>query len=254
MLFDTHAHLQDELIQESLEQILSRAEASGVEKIACVGFDMESSRKALALAQKYKQIVALVGVHPHDADSLDEKALGELYTMARDPRVAAIGEIGLDYYRDLSPRDVQKKAFIAQIKLAQDIGKPIAIHDRDAHQDVMEIVKKEKGGKNEGILHCFSGSLPMAVEMMKEGFYISFAGPVTFKNARKPQEAAARIPLDRILIETDCPYLAPEPFRGKVNEPAHVEHVARKIAELKNKTCEEVGYITTRNANRIYRC
>ncbi|MEA1960571.1 MAG: TatD family hydrolase [Bacillota bacterium] len=253
MLFDTHAHLQDELIQEGLEQILSRAEQAGLERIACVGFDLPSSQKAVQLARKYKQIVALVGIHPHDAESLNEQAMEELYRLARDPQVVAIGEIGLDYYRDLSPKEAQHQAFVAQIKLAQEVGKPIAIHDRDAHQDVMDIIKKEKAGKNNGIFHCFSGSLPMAVEMMKEGFYISFAGPVTFKNAKKAHEVAAKIPLDRILIETDCPYLTPEPYRGQVNEPAHVEQVARKLAELRNKSYEEISYLTTRNANQIYR-
>jgi TatD DNase family protein len=253
MLFDTHAHLQDELLQEDLEAILSRASQAGVENIACVGYDLASSQKALQLARKYKQIYALVGIHPHDAESMNEQVMEDLFSMARDPKVVAIGEIGLDYYRDLSPREIQKKVFTAQIKLAQEIGKPIVIHDRDAHQDVVDTIKKEKAGKNEGILHCFSGSLPMAIDVMKEGFYISFAGPLTFKNAKKPQEVATRIPLDRILIETDCPYLTPEPFRGKVNEPAHVNHVARKLAELKQKSYEEICYLTTRNAKKVYR-
>lgn len=252
MLFDTHAHLQDELLEDKLEEILARAREAGVEKIACVGYDMPSSRQALELARKHKEIYALVGIHPHDADQLNERSLAELYQMAKDPKVVAIGEIGLDYYRDLSPRDLQQKAFTAQMKLAQEIGKPIAIHDRDAHQDVFDLVKQEKGGKNGAILHCYSGSLPLSIEFMKMGFYISFAGPLTFKNAKRAQEVAAKISLDRILVETDCPYLTPEPHRGKTNEPAHVRLVAEKLAELRGRSYDEIAFLTYRNSCQAY--
>lgn len=165
----------------------------------------------------------------------------------------AIGEIGLDFYRDLSPRDVQRQAFVQQIKLAQELSKPIVIHDRDAHQEVLDTIRREKAGSNGGIMHCYSGHLPLAIDLMKEGFHISFAGPVTFKNARKSHEVAAHIPLDRLLIETDCPYLTPEPLRGKSNEPAYVVHVAEAIARLRRKPVEEIAYLTSRNAAQVYR-
>lgn len=253
MLFDTHAHLQNELLEDQFEQIMERARQAGVEKIACVGYDLPSSQQALKLAQKHEEICAVAGVHPHDAKDLDESSLAELYQLARDPQVVAIGEIGLDYYRDLSPRDLQQKAFIAQIKLAREVGKPIVIHDRDAHQDVFDIIKQEGGGKDGGIMHCYSGNLPLAIEFMKRGFYISFAGPLTFKNSRRAQEVASKISLDRILVETDCPYLTPEPYRGKTNEPAYVRYVADKLAELRGRNKDEMAFMTYRNACEAYR-
>jgi TatD DNase family protein len=219
----------------------------------CIGYDLESSQEAVQLAQRYPQIYAVVGVHPHDAKQLDQNTLDELYKLAREPKVVAIGEIGLDFYRDLSPRDVQRQAFVQQIKLAQELSKPIVIHDRDAHQEVLDTIRREKAGSNGGIMHCYSGHLPLAIDLMKEGFHISFAGPVTFKNARKSHEVAAHIPLDRLLIETDCPYLTPEPLRGKSNEPAYVVHVAEAIARLRRKPVEEIAYLTSRNAAQVYR-
>lgn len=253
MLIDTHAHLQDEDLKNDLKNVLARAAEAGVEKIVCVGYDIKSSQEALNLARKYRQVYAVVGVHPHDAARLDQKALEKLYTMAKDPRVVAIGEIGLDFYRDLSPREQQRQAFREQIKLAQELGKPIVIHDRDAHQEVLDIIKSEKAGKNQGIMHCYSGELPLATDLIKEGFYISFAGPLTFKNARKAHEVAMKIPMDKILVETDCPYLAPEPFRGKLNEPANVKYTAARLAELRNKGAEEIAYLTNLNAKKVYR-
>lgn len=253
MLIDTHAHLQDEDLKKDLEMVLKRAQEAGLEKIICIGYDLASSQEALQLARKYRQVHAVVGIHPHDAESLNDETLDKLYQLARDQRVVAVGEIGLDFYRDLSPRELQRQAFRAQIKLAQEIGKPIVIHDRDAHQEVMEIIKAEKGGKNQGIMHCYSGALPMANELIKLGFYISFAGPLTFKNAHKAQEVAVKIPMDRILVETDCPYLSPEPFRGKLNEPARVRYVAAKLAELRNKNFDEIAYLTNLNARKVYK-
>jgi TatD DNase family protein len=252
-MFDTHAHLQDKNLRGDLENVLNRAREAGVEKITCVGYDLPSSQEAVMLARKYKDVYAAVGVHPHDAETLNQESLEKLRNLAKDPNVVAIGEIGLDYYRDLSPREKQKEAFIEQIKLSQEIGKPIIIHDRDAHQDVMDIVKKYKAGKNQGIMHCYSGSLQMAIESIKEGFYISFAGPVTYKNAKKAQEVAAKVPMDRLLVETDCPYLTPEPLRGKLNEPAHVRFVVQKIADLRRQHPDEIAYLTGRNARNIYR-
>lgn len=253
MLFDTHAHLQDRKLRSDLDKLLQRATEAGVEKITCVGYDLPSSQEAVNIARRYKQVYAAVGVHPHDAKTLNEETLRKLLELARDPRVVAIGEIGLDYYRDLSPRDQQKEAFIAQIKLAQEIGKPIIIHDREANQDVMDTLKKYKAGKNGGIMHCYSGSLPLAIEAIKAGFYISFAGPLTYKNARRSQEVAARLPMDRLLVETDCPYLTPEPLRGRLNEPAHVHYVAEKMAALRGQHPDEIAYLTGRNARQVYR-
>lgn len=253
MYTDTHAHLQKELLRGGLEQVLERAQAADVTTIMCIGYDLDSSQEAVQLAQRYPQIYAVVGVHPHDAKQLDQDTLDELYKLARERKVVAIGEIGLDFYRDLSPRDVQRQAFVQQIKLAQELGKPIVIHDRDAHQEVLDTIRREKAGSNGGIMHCYSGHLPLAIDLMKEGFHISFAGPVSFKNARKAQEVAAHIPLDRLLIETDCPYLTPEPLRGKPNEPAYVVHVAQAIAQLRRKSVEEIAYLTSRNADQVYR-
>ncbi|MDD4171865.1 MAG: TatD family hydrolase [Syntrophomonas sp.] len=251
-MFDTHAHLQDRKLRGDVENILQRAREAGVEKITCIGYDLPSSQEAVLLAHKYKQIYAGVGVHPHDAQTLTPEVLEKLRVLAKDPKVVAIGEIGLDYYRDLSPRDKQMEAFIEQIKLAHDIGKPIVIHDRDANQDVIDTIKKYKAGKNGGIMHCYSGNLPLAIEAIKAGFYISFAGPLTYKNARQPQEVVVKIPMDRLLVETDCPYLTPEPLRGKINEPAHVRYVVEKMAALRNQHPDEVAYLTARNARKVY--
>jgi TatD DNase family protein len=252
MLIDTHAHIQDRKYKSDLKDVLKRAQNAGVERIICIGIDYDSSCEAVELARKYPQIHAVVGVHPHDAKTLNQEIISKLYQLARDPQVVAIGEIGLDYYRDLSPREQQKIAFIEQIKIAKELRKPVVIHDRDAHQEILDIIKKEKAGKNQGIMHCYSGYLPLAVELMKQGFYISFAGPLTFKNARKAHEVAAKIPIEKILIETDCPYLTPEPLRGKRNEPAYVKYVAQKMADIRKKSIEEIAYITGLNAKRVF--
>lgn len=253
MFTDTHAHLQDKALRSDLGPVLERAREAGVTTIVCVGYDLQSSQEAVQLAQKHSQIYAVVGVHPHDARELDQNVLEKLSQLAREPKVVAIGEIGLDFYRDLSPRDEQRRAFVEQIKLAQELGKPIVIHDRDAHQEVLETIRREKAGINGGIMHCYSGYLPLAIDLMKQGFHISLAGPLSFKNARKTHEVAANIPLDRILIETDCPYLTPEPLRGQRNEPAFVVHVADALAKLRRKPIEEIGYLTSRNAAAAYR-
>lgn len=253
MLIDTHAHIQDKEFKKDLPEVLDRAEKAGLEKIICVGYDYETSVEAVALARKYPQVRAVVGIHPHDASSLTPDILQKLYTLAREPEVVAIGETGLDFYRNLSTPEQQRKAFVEQVKLAQELYKPVVIHDREAHQEVLDIIKKEKAGKNEGIMHCYSGHLPLAIELIKAGFYISFAGPLTFKNAQKTHEVAAKIVMERILIETDCPYLTPEPWRGKRNEPAYVASTARKLAELRRKSVEEIAYITNLNAKKVYR-
>jgi TatD DNase family protein len=204
------------------------------------------------LARRYQAIRAVVGIHPHDAHTVSNDSLDELFKLAQDPKVVAIGEIGLDFYRNLSPRDAQVEGFKAQIRLAKEIGKPVVIHDRDAHAEVFSIIKQEKAGINSGILHCYSGHLPLAIDLMREGFYISFAGPLTFRNAKKTQEVAAHIPLDKILVETDCPYLSPEPFRGRRNEPLLVKEIVKKLAAIRGQSYEETAYITSRNTKKVF--
>ncbi|NLJ72114.1 MAG: TatD family hydrolase [Syntrophomonadaceae bacterium] len=253
MYIDSHAHIQDSKFKNDLADILKRAKEADVEKIICVGYDYNSSYEAVNLAKKYEEVYAVIGIHPHDAKSYTEEIAAKLFDLAKEPKVVAIGEMGLDFYRDLSPRDVQADVFRAQIKLAQELYKPIVIHDRDAHNEVLKIVKEEKAGKNEGVMHCYSGHVPLAIEFMKLGFYISIAGPITYKNARKTQEVAAKIPLDKMLIETDCPYLTPEPYRGKRNEPSYVVEVAKKIGELRGKTADEIGYMTSLNTKKLFR-
>ncbi|HHU33556.1 MAG: TatD family hydrolase [Zhaonellaceae bacterium] len=253
MLFDTHAHLNDEAFTEELEKVLVRAQEAGVGSIANIGYDLPSSRRAIEIAKLYSSCYAAVGIHPHDAKSVTDKTYDELEKLLQEPKVVAVGEIGLDYYRDLSPRDKQQAVFREQIQLAKEYKLPITIHDRDAHGDILEIIKEEQAGEYGGILHCFSGSWEMAKVCMKLGFHISLAGPVTFKNARKLQEIALKIPLDFLLLETDCPYLAPEPYRGKRNEPAYVAEVAKFIADLKNMELKELARITTSNAKIVFR-
>jgi TatD DNase family protein len=253
MLFDTHTHLNDPKLYADLENVLARAKAAGVEKMAVVGYDWPSSLMSVRLAEKYAGTIwSIVGIHPYDADSWNEELAAKLQSLALEKSVVAVGEMGLDYYRDICSKEDQKKAFIAQIELAKAIKKPIVIHNRDAHGDMLQILKQQKAGENGGILHCFSGSLEMAKECIKMGFYISFAGPITYQNARNLQHAAKHIPLENILVETDCPYLSPHPYRGKINEPARVTLVAAKIAEIKNIDVKEVEKVTTNNALRLF--
>ena len=227
-----------------------------------VGTDLASSHTAVALAESYPQIYAAVGVHPHDAKTLTGDVLEELRALALHPQVVAIGEIGLDFYRDLSPRDKQRHAFKQQLALAAEIGKPVIIHDRDAHSEVMAILRRwacpersrrvEGNQKPVGVLHCFSGDLAMAQEAIELGFYISIAGPVTFKNARRLRELVRQLPLEKLLVETDCPYLSPHPCRGKRNEPAYVKLVAQEVARIKKVSLEAVAHITSDNAQALF--
>lgn len=251
-LFDTHAHLDDKKYDQDREQMLKRAQDKGIMHIVNVGYDLFSSQRSIRLAEQYSFIHAAVGIHPHDAAEADEEVFNKIAMLAQHPKVVAIGEMGLDYFRDLSPRDVQQQVFRRQLGLAREKGKPIIIHDRDAHGDIMNILKEEQAWQIGGILHCFSGSWEMAQECLDMGFYISIAGPVTFNNARKLVEIAAKIPLNRLLVETDAPYLTPEPYRGKRNESAHVYYVAEKIAEVRNIPLEELAEATTSNGLRVF--
>ncbi|MBP2639220.1 MAG: hydrolase, TatD family [Firmicutes bacterium] len=251
-LFDTHAHIDDEQFDADREDVIIRAAEKGVKYILCAGASMESSARAVALAESHPDVYAAVGVHPHDAGTVNEEDYLQLAQWATLPKVAAIGEIGLDYYYDLSPRDVQKTVFGRQLDLARQVGKPFIIHDRDAHGDILDIVRKQAQGLS-GVFHCFSGSWEMAKELLKLGYYLAIGGPVTFKNAAKVQRVAAQIPLDRLLIETDCPYLTPHPHRGHRNEPAYVRLVAEEIARIRNISLEELAAATTFNAKQLFK-
>ncbi|WP_042353280.1 TatD family hydrolase [Bacillus massiliigorillae] len=252
MLFDTHAHLNAEQYEEDLEAVIERAQAEGVSKIVVVGFDKPTITKAMELAESYSFIYASVGWHPVDAIDMTEDDLVWIEELAAHPKVVALGEMGLDYHWDKSPKEIQKEVFRKQIALAKRVKLPIIIHNREATQDIMNILKEEGAEEVGGIMHCFSGSAEIAKECIKMNFYISFGGPVTFKNAKNVKEVAAQIPLDRLLVETDCPYLTPHPFRGKRNEPGYVKLVAEQIAELKNLSFEEIANITTENAKKLF--
>lgn len=253
MLFDTHAHIDDNRFKGETEQVIARAKEQGVSLLVNVGYDLLHARQSIELAEKYPFIYASVGLHPHDAKEADNVFWQEIYKLARHPKVVAIGEIGLDYYYDHSPRDVQREVFRRQIQVAKDLQLPIIIHNRDAHQDTLKIVREEKASLVGGVFHAYSGSWEMAREVIDLGFYISVGGPVTFKNARKIVEVVEKIPLDSLLIETDCPYLTPHPYRGKRNEPAYVRFVAEKIAEIKNISFEEVAAVTKENGMKLFK-
>ncbi|UOF91797.1 TatD family hydrolase [Fodinisporobacter ferrooxydans] len=251
-LFDTHCHLNDPKFQDDLAAVLEHAASQGVSFVVVPGYDYDSCLRAMELAQTHSMLYAAVGFHPHDAKDVTERYFSELEQWVKDPKVVAIGEIGLDYYYDNSPREVQQQVFRRQIQFAKACRLPIIIHDRDAHGDIVTVLKEEKAEDIGGIMHCFSGSLEMAKECIHMNFYISFGGPVTFKNAKRPREVAAHIPIERLLIETDAPWLTPEPYRGKRNEPAHVRFVAEKISEIRGMTLEQIAEITTANAGRLF--
>ncbi len=253
MLFDSHAHLNDPQFADDLPETIRRAEENGVKKIAVVGFDEESSRNAVALARQYDAVYAIVGLHPHDAEGFGDGAEAALATWAREEKVVAIGEIGLDYYRDLSPRIVQQIAFRRQLNLAQEMDMPVSIHCRDAMEDLVQILQREKQGRYQGVFHCYSGSYEQALPLLEMGFYLSIAGPVTFPNAKKLPRIVSEAPLERLLIETDSPYLAPQTHRGKRNEPAYVRFVAEEIAKLRGISFEKVAEATYVNACHLFR-
>lgn len=254
MLFDTHAHLDDPALYPDIDNVLKRAKEDGVTLINSVGCDWRSSLLNVHLAEKHPEMIyASVGVHPSEVADIDEQVLAKLLELAKTPRVIGWGEIGLDYHYENTNKELQQKYLRLQISLAKEAGKPIIIHDRDSHQDVVDILQEEHAGINGGILHCFSGSWEMAKQCLKMGFFISFAGPLTYKNARVPVEVAGKVPLDMVLVETDSPYLTPHPFRGKTNEPARVIYTAEKLAQIRGMDYEEIAEITTANAKRIFR-
>ncbi|XYQ02298.1 TatD family hydrolase [Bacillus safensis] len=253
MLFDTHAHLNAEQYNEDLEQVIERAKSEKVEKIVVVGFDRPTITRAMELIEEYDFIYAAIGWHPVDAIDMTDEDLAWIKDLSQHEKVVAIGEMGLDYYWDKSPKDVQKEVFRRQIALAKEVKLPIVIHNRDATEDVVTILKEEGAAEVGGIMHCFTGSLETAKACMEMNFYISFGGPVTFKNAKKPKGVVKEIPSDKLLIETDCPYLTPVPFRGKRNEPSYVKYIAEQIAELREISFEELAELTTKNAKKVFR-
>lgn len=253
MLIDSHAHLDDEKFDKDRDEVIKSFKENNLELVINVGADLESSKKAVQLSKEYDSIYAAVGVHPHDASEIDSNTLEILRELSKEEKVVAIGEIGLDYYYDNSPRDLQKEWFRKQIKLAKELDLPIVVHSRDASQDVFDIISEEsEEGKLRGVIHCFSESVEMAYEYIKLGFYISLGGPVTFKNAKVPKQVAKEVPLENLLIETDSPYLTPEPNRGKRNEPKNVRYVAETIANLKEMSYEKLKDVTNQNTKRLF--
>ncbi|MBO5060090.1 MAG: TatD family hydrolase [Clostridia bacterium] len=253
MLFDSHAHYNDSHFDNDRFEILESMQENNVGYIMNISDSMKSVLKVLDIAKRYSFVYASVGVHPEETAELCEADMELLEEYTKNPKVKAIGEIGLDYYWDSVPRDVQKKWFVRQIELAKKVNLPVVIHDRDAHGDCMDILRSENVRDVGGILHCYSGSVEMAKEILDFGMYIAFGGTLTFKNARKVREVAEYVPLDRIVIETDCPYLAPEPHRGKRNSSLYIHYVAEKLAEIKGISYEEAERVTCRNAKRCYR-
>jgi len=253
ILFDTHAHLDFEDFDADREEMIGRARAAGVVHIVNVGYDLVSSSRAVELSVRYDLIYAAVGVHPHVAGQVPPDYLEKIEKLAAHPKVVALGEMGLDYFRDLSPRPAQKKVFREQLALAKKLNLPVIIHDREAHGDMMDILRRDGPFPAAGVIHCYSGSWEMAKECMAMGFYISIAGPVTFPNASRLKDVAARVPEDRLLLETDAPYLTPVPHRGKRNESAYVRFTAEEVAALRGMEAEELARICTENGRKLFR-
>jgi TatD DNase family protein len=254
MLVDTHAHLTDPAFAPDLPAVLERAWAAGVERIVCVGYDLESSRAAVALAARYPNLVAAVGVHPNYLAAAPANWLAEIRALAAAPQVVAIGETGLDYYRDYTPPERQRRGFAAQLALAAELGLPVVVHCREAESDVLAAISAHSGpGDRQGVLHCFSGTEATMRAAVAAGYYISFAGTLTFRNAAALRAVAAQVPRERLLVETDAPYLSPAPYRGQRNEPARVALTAACLAALHHVSPEEMARQTTANARRLFR-
>jgi len=249
MFFDSHAHYDDEAFDADRDQLLSSLLQNNVSNIINIGADMPSSRRSIEIAEKYPFAYAAVGVHPHDAKNFTDSDLDELKVMSAHPKAVAIGEIGLDYHYDNSPREAQKEVFKKQLCLAKELDMPVIIHSREATEDTLSILKEFTP---KGVVHCFSGSVETAKTVLDMGMYISLGGPVTYKNAVKTVEVAAFVPIDKLLIETDCPYLAPVPYRGKRNSSLYIHATAEKIAEIKGMTVEELARITLDNTKRLF--
>lgn len=249
-MIDSHAHLNDPAFASDLAEAVARAKDVGVHTVINVGYDLPSSRRAVELTNAYPGLWAVVGVHPHDAKTWSPQVRAAIKELAKHPKVVAIGEAGLDYYYDNSPRDQQREVFREQLSLAKEVGLGVVIHSREATQDTLEIVREFP--QVSCLLHCYSGSWETAQIYQDMGHYFSFGGPITFNNANRLREVVAKIPLDRVLLETDCPYLTPHPHRGKRNEPAYLVHTAEKLGEIYGRTTEEIARVTEENTRRFF--
>ena len=251
MFIDVHAHLNDEKF-ENVESIVENALSEKVDKIITAGFDISSSRKNLEIASRFPNVFATIGIHPEMVDELEKDYLEVLKDMSKNKKVVAIGEIGLDYHFKYDNKELQKEIFVKQIELANFLDLPVVVHSRDAMGDTLELLKKHPP-KKESLLHCYSGSIESAKEFIKLGFSFSFGGVVTFNNAKNVVKVVEELPIEKIMLETDCPYMAPVPFRGKRNEPMYIPYIARKIAEIKNIEVEKIAEITTKNAEKMFK-
>ena len=252
MIFDSHAHYDDEAFDKDRDRLLSTLEEQGVGCIVNVGASFQGAKDSVELSMRYPHVYAAVGVHPDHVGELDEAKMQQLREMCAMKKTVAVGEIGLDYYWDKESHELQKEWFERQMELAKEVDLPIIVHSREAAQDTFDLIKSEHAGTTGGVIHCFSGSKEMAKEYIKMGYYIGFTGTMVFPKSTKLKRIAAELPIDRILIETDCPYLTPPPYRGKRNEPAYVQYVADEIARLRGMTTEEVRQITLENGKRIF--
>lgn len=253
MFIDSHAHLDDKRFDEDRDLVIQRLKDNGIDIAVNVGADLQTSINSVELSKKYDHIYATVGIHPHSADEADKETIEKIKELAQNEKVVAIGEIGLDFYYDNSPRESQRECFKELLEVAKELDLPVVIHSRDASQETFETIQQAQDGTLRGVMHCYSGSVEMAEEYInKLGFYISIGGPVTFKNARIVKEVAESVPLDKLLIETDCPYLTPEPYRGKRNEPMYVKYTAAEIAKLRGITVEELAQATSKNARELF--
>jgi TatD DNase family protein len=250
MFIDSHAHLEMKEFDRDRGEVIERAWAAGVETIVTVGTNLSLSRKALSIARQYENVYATIGIHPHDAAKADDKVLDELKLLAGDAKVVAYGEIGLDFFRNISPREKQIEIFATQLQIAKALDLPVVIHDRDAHEQTLTMVRDS--GVRRGVFHCFSGEWNMARKCIDLGFYISIPGVVTFEKSKVLREVARQVPADAILLETDCPYLTPEPHRGKRNEPSFMVHTAQKVADIRGVPIEELAAAATVNTRRLF--
>lgn len=252
MIVDSHAHYDDEQFDTDRDEVFELIQRQGVVRVVNPASNLDSARKCIELSKRHDFLYCAVGIHPHDADEFSEKAIEIIRELASFRKVVAVGEIGLDYHYNFSPPDVQKQCFAAHIQLALELKLPLIIHDREAHKDTLDIIRSEKGYDAGGVFHCFSGSVELAKEVLDMGFYISLGGAVTFKNAKKPVEVAGYIPIDRLLVETDSPYMAPVPHRGSRNHSGYLNEIIQKISEIRNADFDTIAEATALNANRLF--
>ncbi len=252
-LFDSHCHLENGRFEADLPEVMARMKDAGVNRCILAGSDMETSEQIVQLTKEHDHVYGVVGIHPHDAKTWTDDCAQRIADWTKEERIVGVGEIGLDYYYDHSPRDVQKDVFVKQLLLARELDMPAVFHVRDAHGDILDLLRQNRSQLPAGVVHCYSGSVESAREYLDMGFYISFAGPITFKNANKLLDVARYVPLDRILVETDSPYLAPVPMRGRRNEPTFVQYVAQKVAELRGISAEEMAQAAFENTCRLFR-